>query len=79
MAKVKNAGSNRLRNDRCAYLSPLYNDNKPVTCRYVKTSDGTVREFQPGEVMFQDNSKDNPGAKVKSPEHESGTVPDAMP
>lgn len=41
-------------------------------CRYVKTSDGTKRVFQPGEVMFQDNVKDSPADK--QPEHESGKV-----
>ena len=42
--------------------------------RYVKTSDGITRVFQPGEVMFQDNTKDSPAAK--SPQHASGTVGD---
>lgn len=39
-------------------------------CRYVKTTDGTKRVFQPGEIMFQDNVQDSPADK--QPEHESG-------
>ena len=39
-------------------------------CRYVKTTDGTKKVFQPGEVMFQDNVESSPAAK--QPQHESG-------
>ena len=40
--------------------------------RYVKTSDGTRREFKVGDILFQDNTKDSPAAK--EPHHFSGTV-----
>ncbi len=42
----------------------------PAIARYVKTSDGTKRVFQPGEVMFQDNVESSPAEK--QPQHESG-------
>jgi hypothetical protein len=38
---------------------------------FVETSDGTRREFSPGEVMFQDNVENSPAAK--QPQHKSGT------
>ncbi|MCO5594299.1 hypothetical protein L7F22_048328 [Adiantum nelumboides] len=41
---------------------------------YIKTTDGSYREFLPGEVLFQDNTKDSPAAK--SPQHYSGAVGD---
>lgn len=45
-----------------------------VTCItgswFVKTSDGTERVFLPGDVLFQDDTKDSPAAKV--PQHQSG-------
>jgi len=44
-----------------------------LKCRYVKTSDGTRREFQPGEVLFQDDVADSPAEKA--PQHESGGLP----
>lgn len=36
----------------------------------METSDGTRREFSPGEVMFQDNVENSPAAK--QPQHKSG-------
>jgi hypothetical protein len=39
---------------------------------YVETTDGTRREFQPGEVLFQDDVENSPAAKP--PQHASGTV-----
>ena len=48
--------------------------NQAYTCRYVQTSDGSRRDFRQGEVLFQDNTKDNPAAKP--PQHASGTVGD---
>ncbi|KAL2634763.1 hypothetical protein R1flu_006242 [Riccia fluitans] len=41
---------------------------------YIKTTDGTYRAFQPGEVLFQDNTKNSPAAKV--PQHYSGQAGD---
>ena len=39
---------------------------------YVKTSDGTRKEFGPGDVLFQDNTANSPAAKAG--EHYSGTA-----
>eukprot|EP00877_Chromochloris_zofingiensis_P009328 jgi/Chrzof1/4649/Cz14g21120.t1 len=40
--------------------------------RYVKTTDGTTKEFSPGDVLFQDNTSDCPADK--EPKHFSGVV-----
>jgi hypothetical protein len=58
----------------CALVHAVWD---AVTCaypcrRYVKTSDGTKRDFKPGDVLFQDNTKESPAAKV--PMHESGVL-----
>jgi hypothetical protein len=42
--------------------------------RYVKTTDGTKFTFKPGDVLFQDNTKNSPANK--QPEHYSGVVGD---
>jgi len=42
--------------------------------RYVKTTDGTKFVFKPGDVLFQDNTKNSPANK--QPEHYSGVVGD---
>lgn len=39
---------------------------------YVKTTDGTKKVFVPGDVLFQDNTKECPSAKP--PQHYSGVV-----
>jgi len=39
---------------------------------FVKASDGTTKEFGPGDVLFQDNTSNSPAAS--SPRHYSGTV-----
>ncbi|KAG6549417.1 hypothetical protein Mapa_009136 [Marchantia paleacea] len=39
---------------------------------YIVTTDGSYRAFQPGEVLFQDDTVDSPAAKI--PEHFSGAV-----
>jgi hypothetical protein len=41
---------------------------------YVKTSDGTKHVFKPGDVLFQDNTKDSPASD--QPQHYSGVVGD---
>jgi hypothetical protein len=41
---------------------------------YVKTTDGTKFAFKPGDVLFQDNTKNSPANK--QPEHYSGVVGD---
>ncbi|KAJ7568187.1 hypothetical protein O6H91_01G022100 [Diphasiastrum complanatum] len=41
---------------------------------YVKTTDGKKFEFHPGDVLFQDNTKDSPADK--QPQHYSGVVGD---
>jgi hypothetical protein len=46
----------------------------PLTHRYVKTSDGTKFEFKPGDVLFQDNTKNSPANTP--PEHFSGVIGD---
>lgn len=44
---------------------------------FVKTSDGTRHVFSAGDVLFQDNTKDNPAAKKGAKAmHESGTEGD---
>ncbi|KAK9827132.1 hypothetical protein WJX74_007617 [Apatococcus lobatus] len=44
---------------------------------YVETGDGKIRVFEEGEIMFQDNTADNPAAM--NPQHSSGTVDDGVP
>ena len=46
-----------------------------LSSRFVKASDGTRREFGPGEVLFQDNIKNHP-LTAKPPVHQSGVVGD---
>ncbi|KAL3699758.1 hypothetical protein R1sor_017780 [Riccia sorocarpa] len=41
---------------------------------FIETTDGSRYEFQPGEVLFQDNVKWSPAAKL--PQHYSGVVGD---
>jgi hypothetical protein len=41
---------------------------------YVKTTDGTKFEFKPGDVLFQDNTKNSPANTP--PEHFSGVIGD---
>ncbi|KAL2652033.1 hypothetical protein R1flu_020161 [Riccia fluitans] len=41
---------------------------------YIETTDRSRYEFQPGEVLFQDNVEDSPAAKP--PQHYSGVVGD---
>ncbi|KAL3693057.1 hypothetical protein R1sor_006708 [Riccia sorocarpa] len=41
---------------------------------YINTTDATYHAFQAGDVLFQDNTKDSPAAKV--PQHFSGAVGD---
>jgi len=41
---------------------------------YVKTSDGTKHTFNPGDVLFQDNTKTSPASN--KPQHYSGVVGD---
>ncbi|BBM98388.1 hypothetical protein MPTK1_1g13110 [Marchantia polymorpha subsp. ruderalis] len=41
---------------------------------YIETTDGSRYEFQPGEVLFQDNTKNSPADKT--PQHFSGAVGD---
>lgn len=38
--------------------------------RYVVATDGSRKDFQPGDVLFQDDVKDSPAAK--EPQHASG-------
>ena len=48
-------------------------------CRYAKTSDGSVRHFMPGNLLFQDNTPSSPAANTpNAARHISGndgTVP----
>jgi len=60
-----------------AHHHPMIPDHlcsMPLTDRYVKTTDGTKFEFKPGDVLFQDNTKNSPANTP--PEHFSGVVGD---
>lgn len=43
---------------------------------YIETSDGSRREFGPGEILFQDNIEGSPASK--KPQHKSGVVGDSV-